>query len=444
MQTGFRHKKRALPCADNTQQDLFDHSVTAHTVEATALCDCHALNARSMMDSRQLKGLQIAASSKIQQIGDTWSVPSQRTGKRYTVRYTPEHQTCTCADYETHHQKCKHIYAVERILYPQQIIETPAPIKRPTYKQEWTEYNLAQTNEKAHFQALLYSLCDGIEEREQTMGCPRLPLANMVFAAALKVYCGFSGRRTTSDLREAQQRGYLACTPHFNSISNYLDAEWLTAYLQALITESSMPLRTVETAFAVDSSGFSTGRYERWLHAKYGKAQVIDKQGWIKLHLMCGVTTNIVTSCIVTDKHAGDSPKFKPLVNATAENFVMNEVSADKAYSSRDNLKLVQRKAAMPYIDFKAGTNPERMKDATWTRLYHFYAYNQEWFYQHYHKRSNVESTFSMIKAKFGGSLRSKTYQAQMNEALCKVLCHNLCCVIQSTYELGIDPTFWE
>jgi hypothetical protein len=49
-----------------------------------------------------------------------------------------------------------------------------------------------------------------------------------------------------------------------------------------------------------------------------------------------------------------------------------------------------------------------------------------------------------MIKVKFGGSLRSKTYQAQVNEALCKVLCHNICCLIQSIYELGIRLTFRE
>lgn len=74
---------------------------------------------------------------------------------------------------------------------------------------------------------------------------------------------------------------------------------------------------------------------------------------------------------------------------------------------------------------------------------FHYYQMNQGEFYDHYHKRSNVESTFSMIKAKFGGFLSSKTFTAEANESLCKILCHNLCCLIQSAYELGTEATFW-
>ena len=56
--------------------------------------------------------------------------------------------------------------------------------------------------------------------------------------------------------------------------------------------------------------------------------------------------------------------------------------------------------------------------------------------------RSNVESAFSMIKGKFGDSVRSKSDTGQVNEALCKVLCHNICCLVQAIHELGIEPTF--
>ena len=48
-----------------------------------------------------------------------------------------------------------------------------------------------------------------------------------------------------------------------------------------------------------------------------------------------------------------------------------------------------------------------------------------------------------MIKAKFDGYVRSKTERSLMSEVLCKVLCHNICVVIQSIYELGIVPAFF-
>ncbi len=62
---------------------------------------------------------------------------------------------------------------------------------------------------------------------------------------------------------------------------------------------------------------------------------------------------------------------------------------------------------------------------------------------ERYHQRSNSETSFSMVKAKFGGTLRSKTRVAQINEALCKILAHNICCLIQSMFEFGVKPEFW-
>ena len=81
-------------------------------------------------------------------------------------------------------------------------------------------------------------------------------------------------------------------------------------------------------------------------------------------------------------------------------------------------------------------------RDTLWERAFHLYSFNRAEFLQHYHKRSNVETTFSMVKAKFGASVRAKTPVAQINEALTKVLCHNICVLIGSIYELGIEPVF--
>ena len=317
--------------------------------------------------------------------------------------------------------------------------ETTKP--KRTYPQAWREYNLAQTYEKSHLQALLFQLTQGIEEPEQVMGRPRLRLADVVFATVFKTYVTFSGRRLMTDLREAQQRGYLSKAPHFNTLYLYLEMPSLTPYLQMLIAQSSLPLKAVETDVAVDSSGFSTGRYERWFNVKYGE---VDRKGWLKMHLICGVRMNIVMGVEMSGPHANDYPFFKPLINRAKDiGFNLREVSADKAYIGAENLRAALLAGAMPFIPFKENANPNN-GGTIWKRLYHFYSYHNDEFKAHYHKRSNVESTFSMIKAKFGERLRSKTETAQINEALTKVLCHNLCRLIHSMYELGIEPTFCE
>jgi len=74
--------------------------------------------------------------------------------------------------------------------------------------------------------------------------------------------------------------------------------------------------------------------------------------------------------------------------------------------------------------------------------MFHYFMYSREGFLKHYHKRSNVESTFSMMKRRFGGSVRSETDTAVVNGTLCKILCHNLVVLIHEMHELGIDPVF--
>ena len=426
-----------------------------------------------MDNGRELRGLEIAAKARLQRHGNRWFVPSQsgntapdRTGA-YTVTPDVSNPHCTCPDHELRQVKCKHIWAVEFTIQREYTNDgqtetlTETVTVKKTYKQEWSAYNAAQTNEKQQFQSLLRELCSGIGEPSQNNGRPRLPLDEMIFATTFKVYSTVSQRRFMSDLRDAHAKGYISKVPHFNSISNYLESEVLTAYLKMLIEESSLPLQTIESDFAVDSSGFSVCRFFKWVDAKYNDPKLMTKRDWIKVHLMCGVKTNIVTAVEVSGRYESDIKYFKPLVETTGANFTMQEVSADKAYLSAANLQVVVDHHAMPYIPFKSnsmaqwggGPKKERARDRKklwkrkselWRQMYHYFCFNQKWFLQQYHKRSNVESTFSMIKAKFGDSLRSKTTRAQVNEALCKILAHNICRLIHSMHTLNIKPEFWQ
>jgi transposase len=152
---------------------------------------------------------------------------------------------------------------------------------------------------------------------------------------------------------------------------------------------------------------------------------------------MCGVKTNVVTAVEIREKDASDTKLLPELVHTTAAHFDMREVSADKGYSSVNNVNVIADHGATPYIAFKSIHSGAA--GGLWEKMFHYFAFNRQEFLHHYHTRSNVESTFSMIKAKLRDHVRSKTDTAMANEVLCKILCHNICCLIQAMYELGIE-----
>lgn len=207
-----------------------------------------------------------------------------------------------------------------------------------------------------------------------------------------------------------------------------------------MIKKTARPLKVVETDFAIDSSGFGTSRFGRWFSFKYGKE--IDSRVWLKAHVMNGVKTHIVTGVKISEAYSHDTKEFPELVRTTARTFDISEVSADKAYSSRENLEAVEGVGGTAFIPFKSNTSGKAGGSLLWKKLYNFYTFNREDFLQHYHKRSNSETVFHMIKSKFGDYVRSKEWTAQVNEVLLKMLCHNICVVIQEIYELGIEPDF--
>jgi hypothetical protein len=176
-------------------------------------------------EPRQQRGLELAATAKIERKGGAWLVPSQSGNGRYTVIPHDDAPHCTCPDHQDGGHKCKHLFAVEYVLRREENPDGTVTITqavRKTYVQDWRAYNAAQTGEKEQFLELLRDLCSGVTEPErQKNGRPRLPISDAIFGACYKVYSTVSARRFMSDLREAQAKGFISKTPHFNSIFNY-------------------------------------------------------------------------------------------------------------------------------------------------------------------------------------------------------------------------------
>jgi transposase len=409
------------------------------------------------MDARQQRGLLLAATANIvkAQRGAYYVPSASRPGTKYRVE--PDFPKCDCPDFLEMGLTCKHLWAVKytrerernadgtvtetETLTVSETVETTVK-KRTTYKQDWPKYNAAQSVEKDRVQELLFDLCRGVAEPERA-GRGRKPhtYRDSIFTMVYKVYCGFSARRFSSDLREAHARGFLSKPVPGMKSTAFMEDEAFTPILHGLVHASSLPLRGVETCFAVDSSGFGSNRYEAWYDHRYGGKET-RRVVWVKCHIGCGVKTNIVTACRILEKESADSPQFEGLVKETAQGFTISEVSADKAYSSYANFETVAGLGGEGFLAFRLGTTAAG--GGALAKMFHYFQYKQEEFLQHYHKRSNVESVFSAVKRKFGGEVRSKTDVAMKNEVLCKLIAHNLCVLVQEQHELGIEPLFWQ
>ncbi len=320
--------------------------------------------------------------------------------------------------------------------------EVREKVERLSYPQDWPVYNLAKTKEKVLAQQLLIELSEAYSEEHDSahFGRPSFPLQDKLVAMFIYSFSRFSTRKSIADLEIAKRNGLLSKTPHFNSISNMFRDSYMTRILTDLVEITSLPLRMFEEHLCVDSSGFSCSEFERWLNIRTQKEE--KKRHCKKIHIICGAKTNIIASVAVSDGCAADCPELVPLVKTAARNFDMKEISADKAYLSRENLSQIAQLGAIPYIPFKSNSRQEPKGHHIWTSMYTYFYNNQAEFMKHYHQRSNVESTFSMIKRNFGTNLRTKNWTSQTNEILMKCLCHNLSVLVQESFEMGLEIDF--
>ncbi len=298
---------------------------------------------------------------------------------------------------------------------------------RALKQHNWATYNLSQEEEFPLFLDLLSNTLEQLQTHPSgTRGRPRYSLYTILLCSAVTIYYTFSTRRSPSLLRDLQKQGIIRAIPDFSTIRRYLRKPAVTDTLIHLIEQTATLLIPYETTFAVDSSGFSSFKFHRWVHARLDKRERI--RDFKKAHICIGVKSGIITAIAITDSNHADIKCLPTLLNTTKNNgFTILEVVADKAYNSREQYNFIHNLGAVPFIPFKKGSTGRSAGSFIWKRTFQIEKENPDYFYNHYHQRSTVESSFSSVKRKFLDFTRAKTDNGQINEILLKYLCQNLC-----------------
>lgn len=381
----------------------------------------------------------------IRKVNETIYLVQSQTGIGwYKVQWNGKEWACNCPDFvkNSHISPCKHLTAL-MLKYESgfhKTFEETAHIEKKTYSQDWSKYNIAQVQEFELFDQFLYQLVSTIENPiHKGRGRPNLKLSDQIFCCVMKAYSQLSSRRAKHLYHDSLERQQIQHAPHFNVVSTTLNKKEITPILHELVHLSAQPLASIETDFAIDSSGFRCSTFGNYCEEKHGTKRT---RNWLKAHISTGINTNIVADIIITDEHSADSPQFKKLMLNTSKFFNIEEVSADLAYSSRKNLEIVDKLGGTAYIPFRKNARGTARGSALWRKTFHYFQLHKEEFMEHYHKRSNAESTFGAIKKKFGESVKSKNRVAQENELLCKIIAYNITVLIHEMIQLNGTSDF--
>jgi len=325
----------------------------------------------------------------------------------------------------------------QKVSESQEIIQ---PKIRKTYKQNWSIYTLHQTTEKLMVYKIFNDVIDYLDIHQvyKGNGRPNVNLKDMLKCLCIQIYNGPSSRRNNSELILVQGLGYINKTYHFTTICKYLRKQELTHLLHYLYKTLAEPLKTLENYFSIDATGFSTFDRKKWIEVRLETKQHKDYK---KLHALCGNLTNVVVSVEVTEGTQHESPYFKVLLRDAAKRFSIKEICADSGYLSRENCNISQELNIEPFILPKKNSIALAKGSQAWHKMIRLWKDNLEVFKEHYHRRSNIETVFSMIKKKFRHYVRSKDDIAKINEILCLICCHNACVLAEAllAYDLKLD-----
>lgn len=296
--------------------------------------------------------------------------------------------------------------------------------KMPTVKRDWSLYNRIHTSEARELLDYLPKISGGPTECRRGRGRRPVNRGDVIKACLVKVYFNVSYRQLTGLLEFMKKSLRMRKVPHFNTVRKYMLDPNFTDLIIVHVEYSAGLVKEFERFFAVDSTGFGTSAKIAWADARHKKP--VERRDYSKLHAIIGYETGVVAAVRVTGGTASDSKQFPQLFTRLVErSFRVDEISGDKAYLSREDVKLASDHGTVPYFHPKDNTILDASEDSPWSRMLQSYTTNQEQWLKNYHRRSNAESVFSKIKRKFGGSLRSRHPQARATELLLKILLHN-------------------
>jgi len=203
--------------------------------------------------------------------------------------------------------------------------------------------------------------------------------------------------------------------PHFTTLQKFLQ-RFSRYRFEAILAKTVSLFQCAKSIVAVDATGFSNDHasmYYCWKTSKHRRSCTLS---------IVAVDAN--AQCIAAQhskQHpGGENTFFMPLVNRAAKRLPVSAVVADKAYDCEVNHEFVHQcigaQCIIPVKHSKTGAVHGHYREQV----------AKGFDEQLYHRRSLVETVFSVIKRRFGSSVNSRLLPMQNKEAALLAVVYNV------------------
>jgi hypothetical protein len=214
--------------------------------------------------------------------------------------------------------------------------------------------------------------------------------------------------------------------------------------LDRLIGKTALASTTEGIHASIDSTRlFTPGYHKEKIKKGLNKGRYVRRRNNVRLHVIVDNKTHLILAAAVSKYYEDEKQFFEPLLRQATQRGKILTIAGDKNYTTKANVKIAEELGCTPYLVPKKNHKPDSAKkSSSWNENLKRYREGTAEDSERFAQRRQIETTFSMSKGRFSDELESKNFQAQINEALCLVICQNLRVLIFLRQLHGTEVTF--